>query len=107
MTEIGSIIGRMGDVTGAISAAVEQQTVTTRGIGASVQSVSDSTTHTAEAMDQVVLAAGVAGSASRDVLVGSEKVGRETSTLRAEVVQFIAAVRDDTTDRRQLEPMTV
>lgn len=100
MSEIGSIIGHMGEVNTAISAAVEHETVSTRGIGNSVQSVSGTTAHTAQAMDQVVKAAAGAGSASRDVLAGSEEVDREAKTLRSEVDQFLAVVRDVTTDRR-------
>jgi methyl-accepting chemotaxis protein len=61
MADIGNIIGRMDEVTAAISAAVEQQTATTRDIAASVQSVTGATAHTAQAMEQVVTVAGQAG----------------------------------------------
>jgi len=43
LTAIGGIIGRIGEVTTAISVAVEQQTVTTSFIGSSVQSVPGTT----------------------------------------------------------------
>jgi methyl-accepting chemotaxis protein len=103
MAEIASIIGRMDEVTTAISTAVEQQTLTTRGIAASVQSVSGTTAQTAQAMDQVVLAAGDAGNASRNVLLGSAEISREAETLRTEVDHFLAAVCEEPDDRRQFE----
>jgi methyl-accepting chemotaxis protein len=93
MTEIGGIIGRMGEVTAAISAAVEEQSATTREIAGSVQAVSHATALTARAMDHVVIVADKAGRASQDVSEGAAGIGRDTDTLRSEVDQFLAAVR--------------
>jgi methyl-accepting chemotaxis protein len=95
MTEIGSFIGKMDEVSAAIAAAVEQQSVTTREIAASVQAVSQATGNTARAMEHVVEVAVTAGSTSRDVLSGAGDIGREAVTLRAEVEQFLAKVRSD------------
>jgi methyl-accepting chemotaxis protein len=88
-------------VSAAIAAAVEEQNATTQEIAASVQAVSNATAGTAQAMEHVVAVADNAGTASRDVLAGSAEIGRETATLRTEVDQFLAAVRDDTTDERR------
>jgi methyl-accepting chemotaxis protein len=107
MSEIATIIGQIGQVTAAISAAVEQQTATTREIASSIQSVSSTTAQTAAAMDHVVKAAGEAGDASRNVLIGSAEIGREAETLRADVDHFLSAVREDTSDRRHFERVTV
>ena len=57
MTEVGNIIGTMDEVTAAISAAVEQQSATTREIAASVQDVSHATAGAARAMEHVVAVA--------------------------------------------------
>jgi methyl-accepting chemotaxis protein len=49
-----------------------------------------------------------AGSASRDVLAGASGIGNEAETLRVEVDQFLAAVREDTADeRRRYERISV
>jgi methyl-accepting chemotaxis protein len=101
MTEIGNIIGKMDEVSAAISAAVEQQNATTREIAGSVQAVSGATSNTAHAMEHVVTVADRAGDISRDVLSGAADIGREAETLRTEVDQFLAAVREDTTEERR------
>jgi methyl-accepting chemotaxis protein len=101
MAEIGTIIGRIDEVSAAIAAAVEQQSATTREIAGSVQSVSGDTAGSAQAMEHVVAVADKAGGASRDVLTGAADIGREAETLRTEVDQFLAAVRDDGKDERR------
>jgi methyl-accepting chemotaxis protein len=96
MSEIGGIIGRMDEVSAAISAATEEQNATTREIASRLHSVSDATSQTAQAMTHAVEIAGNAGNASRDVLAGAAGIGSEAETLRAKVDQFLTAVRDDT-----------
>ena len=103
MAEITTIIGRIDEVSVAISAAVEEQSVTTREIASSVQAVSQSTEATAHAMEHVVTVADEAGNTSRDVLAGAADIGRESETLRTEVDQFLAAIRADTGERRRYE----
>jgi methyl-accepting chemotaxis protein len=101
MTEVSSIVGSMDAVTKAISAAVEQQSVTTREIASSVQAVSVATSQAAQAMTEVVAAADKAGHVSGTVLEGVATIGREATTMRTEIDQFLFAVRDDTGDRRR------
>ena len=103
MTEIGAIVGSMDSVTTAISAAVEEQSATTREIASSVQAVSIATNQAAEAMAMVVQAADEAGLVSGTVLDGVASIGREANTMRGEIDHFLAAVRDDTGDRRRQE----
>jgi methyl-accepting chemotaxis protein len=103
MTDIGGIIGKMDEVTAAISAAVEEQSATTHEIAASIQSVSRATVQTAQAMTHVVEVADGADTASRDVLAGAAQIGSEAETLRTEVEQFLVAVREDNTERRRYE----
>ncbi|HEX3574189.1 MAG TPA: methyl-accepting chemotaxis protein [Rhodopila sp.] len=103
MTEIGGIIDQINAVAAAISAAIEQQSVTTREIAASVNAVSGATANTARAMAHVVAVADDAGGASRDVLAGAARIGSEARTLRTEVDQFLAAVREENDGRRRYE----
>jgi methyl-accepting chemotaxis protein len=104
MSEITDIIGRIDAVSVAISAAVEQQSVTTREIAFSVQAVSGATSQTARAMEHVVEVAATAGNTSRNVLSGAANMGHEAETLRNEVDQFLTVVRRaDTVERRRYE----
>jgi methyl-accepting chemotaxis protein len=102
MTEISSTIGQIDEVAAAISAAVEQQSATTRELAASVQLVSGATGRTAQAMAHVVEVAGEAGRASGEVLEGVGVISREAEKLRGEVEQFLVAVRSETGDRRRI-----
>jgi methyl-accepting chemotaxis protein len=101
MAEIGGIIAKINEVSAAIAAAVEQQSATTREIATSLQVVTTATAGTAEAMEHVVSVSDTAGSLSRDVLLGAADIGNEAQKLRTEVDQFLAAVREETTDERR------
>ncbi|HEY1936257.1 MAG TPA: methyl-accepting chemotaxis protein [Acetobacteraceae bacterium] len=103
MGEVGRIIGKMDEVSEAIAAAVQQQGATTRSIAASVHAVSGTTDQTAHAMQEVVGVADTAGTVSGQVLQAAAMIGREAETLRAEVGQFLTAVRDETGERRNYE----
>ncbi len=103
MTEIGGIIGKMDEVSAAISAAVEEQSATTREIATSVQAVSQATGETNRSMERVVDVADGAGGASRDVLSGAGDISQEAETLRAEVERFLGNVRSDMGERRDYE----
>ncbi|HUB48991.1 MAG TPA: methyl-accepting chemotaxis protein [Acetobacteraceae bacterium] len=108
MGEIGSMIGKMDEVSAAISAAVEQQNATTKEIAASVQAVSGATAGTANAMEHVVTVADNAGRISRDVLDGAAEIGHEAETLRTEVGHFLTAVRDEASgERRRYQRISV
>ena len=77
MNEIGSIIGRMGEVSTAISAAVEEQSATTREIASAIQEVAGSTAQAAQAMGHVVQVADQAGDASRNILAEANEISSE------------------------------
>lgn len=106
MNEIGDIIGRMGEVSTAISAAVEEQSATTREIAASIQEVASSTSQAAQAMEHVVEVADQAGSASRNILTEAAQIGSEAEKLRTEVQTFLSAVQADSGERRKFERIT-
>ena len=97
--EVGESIGRMNEVAAAIAAAVEQQGAATREIASQVSTVAAQTEGAASAMQQVATAAESAGGAADSVLNAAEGVGQVSRTLRAEVDQFLAAVRTE-----ELEP---
>jgi methyl-accepting chemotaxis protein len=103
MNEIGGIIGKMGEVSTAISAAVEEQSVTTREIASSIQGVAGSTARAAQAMENVVQVADRAGDASRNILSEATEIGSESEKLRREVEQFLNAVQNDSGERRRSE----
>ena len=103
MTEITGVIGRIEEASVAISAAVEEQSVTTHEIASRVQAVSAATAQTAQAMEQVVVVGEGSSSTSREVLSSAEAIAQEADTLRSEVDDFLVAIRSDTGDRRQYE----
>lgn len=101
MTEISDLIGKMDEVSTAISAAVEEQSATTQEIAANAHAVSRVSADMAKAMEHVVSVAGDAGSISQGVLDGAGQIGKQASALRNEVDQFLRAVRDDSSDDRR------
>ncbi|HEY0185367.1 MAG TPA: methyl-accepting chemotaxis protein [Rhodopila sp.] len=103
MNEIGGIIGRMGEVSTAISAAVEEQSATTREIASSIQGVAGSTAQAAQAMGHVVQVADEAGDASRNILGEATEIGTASERLRREVEEFLTIVQTDSGERRRFE----
>jgi methyl-accepting chemotaxis protein len=103
MVEVGAIIVRMDEVTGAIAKAVEQQTTIARELSANVQALSGSSDLTARAMREVAGVAETAGGTSHEVLGAADTIGREADKLRSEVGDFLLAVRDDIQERRRYE----
>jgi methyl-accepting chemotaxis protein len=102
MSEISSIIRKIDEVLIVISAAVEEQSATTREIASSVQAVSGATAQTAQAMEHVVDVAEDAGNTSRDVLSGAANIGHEAENLRSEIDQFLVAIRAEAGERMAL-----
>jgi methyl-accepting chemotaxis protein len=103
MNDINSIIRRIDEVSVTISAAVEEQSATTREIAASVQAVSDATSMAANAMEHVVGVAECAGQTSGDVLSGAGVIAHEAAKLRDEVDHFLVAIRSESGERRRYE----
>ena len=103
MNEVGEIVRRIDEVSTAIAASVEEQSVATREIAASVQDVSQATRQAAQAMARVVEVGQSAHGVSRDVLAGATEITRESAHLRLEVDQFLTAIRSDNNDRRRFE----
>ncbi len=103
MDEIGSVIAKVEHVSSAIAAAVEEQSVTTREIASSVQAVTTSVETASSAMNQVVGNADKGGQVALSVTAGADEIARQSGLLRAEVDNFLQAVRADDGDNRQFE----
>jgi methyl-accepting chemotaxis protein len=103
MAQVSAVIGRMDEVAGAIAAAVEQQTATTRELAANVQAVAGATDQTARAMEDVAGVADKAGGVSRDVQEAADGIGQEAEKLLSEVNGFLVALKDETGDKRGYE----
>ena len=103
MNDIAGIIGKMGEVSGAISAAVEEQRITVREIASSIQIVATSTLQAARSMENVVHVAEAANEASRQVLGGTGTMTTEAERLRGQVEEFLHVVENDAGDRRRSE----
>jgi methyl-accepting chemotaxis protein len=99
--EVDLAIGEVESVAAAIAAAVEQQTAATREISSSVQSVTVATSTAASSMDEVLAIAEQADTVSRSVLAAADEVGHTANTLRAEVNDFLSAVKQTQGDDRR------
>ena len=103
MADVAGIIGRLDEVAVAIASAVEEQSATTREIASNVQQVSASGQQATDAMKNVVGVSDEANAASQQVLTAATGIREEAARLRAEVDQFLAALRDETGSRRRYE----
>jgi methyl-accepting chemotaxis protein len=92
--DVAMAISQVSEVAGAIAAAVAQQGAATRQIAAQVQHVAQATDGATQAMRAASEAAGGSQATSRDVLASTAEVERVSDTLRQEVGQFLAAMRD-------------
>jgi methyl-accepting chemotaxis protein len=99
--EVGLAISQVESVATAIAAAVEQQAAATQEISSSVQTVTIATASSAQAMEQVLIAAGETDTTSRLVVVAAEEVGQTATTLRAEVNDFLTAMKGGNEDDRR------
>jgi methyl-accepting chemotaxis protein len=103
MVEVGTIIGRMDEVAGAIAAVVEQQMAATRELAANVRAVSSATDQTARAMQDVAGVADKAGGVGHEVQDAADGIGRESERLLSEVDDFLVAIRSGSGERRSYE----
>ncbi len=101
--EVSETIARMNEVASAIAAAVEQQGAATREIAVSVQTVARQNEEATSSMRDVAGVADQAGESSRAVLGAADGLVDISLNLKAEVDQFLAAMRSDQGDRRKWE----
>ena len=88
---------------GDISGSIEQQGVAIREIVTAVQSVTRATQGATHAMTELSGVADDASAISQSLLGSADDVRRQTTTLREEVDQFLAATRSAGDDRRKYE----
>jgi methyl-accepting chemotaxis protein len=90
--EIGDTIGRIADIAGVITAAVELQEATTREIATNVRAASGSAAHVAANIAEVNDSAGGITSASTQILASAKSLSQEGSRLTVEMEKLLIAV---------------
>ena len=85
--EIGGTIGRISEIASTIAAAVEEQGAATAEIARNVERAAQGTAQVATRITDVNRGAGETGSAS------AQSLSRDSNHLKAEVDQFLQAVR--------------
>jgi methyl-accepting chemotaxis protein len=91
--EIGSTIGRISEIAGAIAAAVEEQGAATQEIARNVAEAARGTTEVASNIGEVNRGAAQTGSASSQVLGSAQELSSQGSKLKFEVAKFLSTVR--------------
>jgi methyl-accepting chemotaxis protein len=91
--EISGTIGRVSEIAGAISAAIEEQGAATQEIARNVQQAAVGSTQVATSIADVSRSAGDTGSASSQVLSSAQLLSNENRRLKVEVTRFLATVR--------------
>ncbi|MFC7473688.1 methyl-accepting chemotaxis protein [Dankookia sp. GCM10030260] len=90
---IGGTVERMTEVTSAIAAAVEQQGTATREIARSAAQVAEGTTAVTHRIGEVQQAAQETGEASASLLHAANDLTGHAATLRGRAGEFLAQVR--------------
>jgi methyl-accepting chemotaxis protein len=91
--EITATIGRLADIAGAISAAVDQQGEATGKISRNVQEVAVATEGVSANIGLVNDSAAETGRTAQDVLDAAGVLAEQSGNLRREVDRFLAGVR--------------
>ncbi|HYA04784.1 MAG TPA: methyl-accepting chemotaxis protein [Xanthobacteraceae bacterium] len=90
--EIGDTIGRIAEIAGVITAAVELQAATTSEIAANVQAATGSAAHVAGNIAEVNNSATGITSASAQILASAKSLAQEGSRLSTEMEKLLIAV---------------
>ncbi|HZS85605.1 MAG TPA: methyl-accepting chemotaxis protein [Stellaceae bacterium] len=90
---IDGTIGQISAIATTIAAAIEQQGASTAEITRNTQDTARGTEEVSRNIAGVNEAATKTGAAASEVLASSGELGRQSETLRAEVDQFLAAIR--------------
>ena len=91
--QIGSTIGRISEIAGAIAAAVEEQGAATGEIGRNIQQAAKGTTAVATDITEVNRGASATGSASSQVLDSAQSLAKDSNALKHEIEKFLHTVR--------------
>ncbi|MGJ5018987.1 methyl-accepting chemotaxis protein [Bradyrhizobium oligotrophicum] len=91
--EIGSTIGRLSEISAAVSAAVEEQGAATQEISRNVQHAANGTQRVSRNIDDVQRGASETGSASSQVLAAARSLSAESGRLKREVSRFLGSLQ--------------
>jgi len=90
---IGATIQEISEISTTIAAAVEEQGAATQEIARNVQQAAAGTQEVSTNITGVTQAAGETGQAAGQVLSAAEELGRQSNVLQKQVDQFIASIR--------------
>ena len=90
---IGATIQEISEISTAIATAVEEQGAATQEIARNVQQAAAGTQEVSTNITGVTQAAGETGQAAGQVLSAAEELGRQSNVLQKQVDQFIASIR--------------
>ena len=91
--QIRETIGRISDIAGAITSAVEKQGTATVEIAHNIVHAAERTTDVAAKTTHLNRGAGETGTASDQVLAFAQSLSRQSGDLKSEVTNFLAKVR--------------
>lgn len=91
--EISATIAKMSEISGAIAAAVEEQSATTQEISRNVMEAAKGTSEVASSITDVSKGATDTGTASSQVLTSARQLSSESRSLRSQVEAFLSNVR--------------
>src|SRR6476661_3178521 len=89
---ISSTIGKISEITSAISAAIEEQGAATQEISGNIQRTAAGTTQVAGTIAQVSLGANQTGAASSQLLSSAKQLSDSTTSLQAEIDGFLKSI---------------
>ncbi|WP_291152285.1 HAMP domain-containing methyl-accepting chemotaxis protein [Hyphomicrobium sp.] len=91
--EITTTIAKMSEISGAIAAAVEEQSATTQEISRNVMEAAKGTSEVAMSITDVSQGASDTGTASAQVLSSARQLSSDSRSLREQVDSFLRTVR--------------
>jgi methyl-accepting chemotaxis protein len=89
---ISSTIGKISEITSAISAAIEEQGAATQEISGNIQRTANGTSQVAGTIAQVSHGANQTGAASGQLLSSAKQLSDSTTSLQAEIDGFLKSI---------------
>jgi methyl-accepting chemotaxis protein len=89
---ISSTIGKISEITSAISAAIEEQGAATQEISGNIQRTADGTSQVAGTIAEVSHGANQTGAASSQLLSSARQLSDSTTSLQAEIDGFLKSI---------------
>jgi methyl-accepting chemotaxis protein len=89
---ISSTIGKISEISSAISAAIEEQGAATQEISGNIQRTATGTSQVAGTISEVSQAAGQTGAASSQLLSSAKQLSDSTASLQSEIDGFLKTI---------------